>query len=66
METTTKAQKMFALVDQWRQSGKTRHGFCAGHQLKVSTFSYWVTRKNNTDRPAPDFLPIDHILRPPK
>ena len=48
-----KAQRMFALVDQWRTSGQRRHEFCRQHQIKVSTFSYWVTRKNRADKEQP-------------
>lgn len=47
---TKKERKMFALVDQWRASDYLRAEFCRLHQLKVSTFSYWVTRKNKADR----------------
>lgn len=45
-----KAQRMFHLVDQWRSSGQRRDEFCRKHQIKVSTFSYWTTRKNKSDR----------------
>jgi len=48
-----KAQRMFALIDQWRASGQRRDEFCRQHQIKVSTFSYWVTRKNRADKDNP-------------
>ncbi len=48
-----KAQRMFALIDQWRASGQRRDEFCQQHQIKVSTFSYWVTRKNRADKESP-------------
>ena len=48
-----KAQRMFALIDQWRASGQRRDKFCQQHQIKVSTLSYWVTRKNKADRELP-------------
>lgn len=47
---TDKAQRMFALIDQWRASGLRRDEFCREHQIKISTFSYWTTRKNRADR----------------
>jgi len=50
---------MFALVDAWRQSSKKRKEFCDEHQIKVSTFSYWITRKNKAERSGKGFLPID-------
>ena len=48
-----KTQRMFALIDQWRASGQRRDEFCRQHQIKVSTFSYWVTRKNRADKEHP-------------
>ncbi len=48
-----KAQRMFALIDQWRASGQRRDEFCRQHQIKVSTLSYWVTRKNRADKERP-------------
>jgi hypothetical protein len=44
-----KEQRMFTLVDQWRSSELSRDEFCRMHHIKVSTFSYWITRKNKTD-----------------
>ncbi|AXI99511.1 hypothetical protein CYPRO_2050 [Cyclonatronum proteinivorum] len=47
---TTKEQRMFALVDQWRASGELQANFCHRHQITTSTFSYWVTRKNKAEQ----------------
>ena len=35
---------MFALVEQWKSSETTQQQFCAEHDVKVSTFSYWVAK----------------------
>jgi len=65
---TKKEETMFSLVEVWRESGKTRKEFCNTHNMKVSTFAYWITRKNKTERDGnrqghdyspPVFLPID-------
>lgn len=56
---TKKEQKMFALVDAWRESGMKRKEYCRIHHIKVSTFSYWVTRKNKTERGGEGFLRVD-------
>ena len=35
---------MFALVEQWKSSETTQQQFCAEHDVKVSTFAYWVAK----------------------
>jgi len=44
MTAKTKTEAMFALVDQWRASEGTQKQFCSEHNLKRSTFAYWVTK----------------------
>lgn len=44
-----KEQRMFKLVDQWRSSELSRDEFCRHHQINVSTFNYWITRKKKAD-----------------
>ncbi|HKK66251.1 MAG TPA: IS66 family insertion sequence element accessory protein TnpB [Clostridia bacterium] len=56
---TKKEKRMFSLVESWRESGKTRKQFCSEHYMKVSTFAYWVTRKNKAVPAAEGFLPVD-------
>lgn len=46
----TKTEKMFALVDQWKESGKTQKAFCEEINLKVGTFAYWVAKKKRSDQ----------------
>lgn len=55
----TKAQKMFELVDQYHNGGKTRKEFCTGHNLKESTFAYWITRRRKADQPQGGFTALD-------
>ncbi len=42
---------MFQLVGQWRQSGKSRKMFCALHNLKLSTFDYWIAQERTVNSP---------------
>ncbi|MGF1671026.1 MAG: IS66 family insertion sequence element accessory protein TnpB [Balneolaceae bacterium] len=56
---TKKEKRMFSLVEAWRESGKSRKEFCSQRQMKVSTFAYWITRKNKTDHTGQGFLPVD-------
>jgi len=56
----TKTEKMFALVDEWKQSGKTQKQFCREIDLKVGTFAYWVAkRKRAEDSPGGGFALVD-------
>ena len=32
------------IADQWRQSGKTQKEFCIEHEIKFTTFTYWMGR----------------------
>ena len=41
---------MFFLIEAWRKNGNTRKEFCNTHNMKVPTFSYWITRKNKAER----------------
>jgi len=50
---------MFALVASWRESGKTRKQFCSEHHMKISTFAYWITRKNKAIGSGQGFLRVD-------
>jgi len=34
----TKAEKMYALVDQWKKSGKTQKVFCREQDVSISEF----------------------------
>lgn len=37
---------MFNLVETYRAGSEIKSEFCARHGIKVSTFSYWITRYN--------------------
>lgn len=50
---------MFTLIDAWRESGRTRKQFCSEHHMKVSTFAYWITRKNKAIGSGQGFMPVD-------
>ena len=60
----TKTDKMFDLVEQWKSSGQPRKVFCEGHDLKLSTFGYWIAKKKRTQQPSGGFMPIDVSSEP--
>lgn len=43
---TSKKEKMFALVDQWRESGITRKAFARQQGIVARTFYYWCEKQS--------------------
>src|SRR5690625_5569273 len=60
----TKAEKMYALIDQWRASGKTQKVFCGEHDIKVGTFAWWVARKKRDESLDSGFALVDMAGQP--
>jgi len=60
----TKAEKMYALIDQWRASGKTQKVFCGEHDIKVGTFAWWVARKKRDESLDSGFALVDVAGQP--
>jgi hypothetical protein len=56
---TTKTEKMFALVVQWKASGKTQKEFCERFSLNQATLAYWVAKKKRSDQTAGGFALVD-------
>ena len=55
----TKTEKMFALVEAWKTSGKTQKIFCQEHDLTLPKLAYWIAKKKRTEEPSAGFVPID-------
>ena len=55
----TKAERMYVLVDQWKESGKTQKVFCREHDVKLGTFAWWVARKKRSEASAGGFALVD-------
>jgi hypothetical protein len=51
MNSTTKTDAMFSLVQQWKASGQTKQTFCSQHAISHHTFSYWVAKYNQSRQP---------------
>src|SRR5699024_3225387 len=54
-----KTQHMYGLVEQWKSSAQPRKVFCQHHDLKLSTFAYWIAKKKRMEEPSGGFLPIE-------
>ena len=46
---TSKRDKMFSLVDQWRESGITRNAFSRQHGIHARTFYYWCEKQSGKE-----------------
>ena len=55
-----KTEKMFSLVDQYRNSGLSMKVFAEQNNIKRPTFVYWVQKKKQSEKKGStgDFLPI--------
>lgn len=52
-------EKMFALIDQWKQSGLPKKKFCIEHQVANATFHYWCKKYKLQDTDSlPSFIPV--------
>lgn len=45
MSKAEKTQQMYALVEQWQQSGESQKAFAQEHQINLYTFRYWIDKK---------------------
>jgi hypothetical protein len=65
MQDTTKRDKMFNLIEKWKESEKTQKQFCSEQGIKYSTFLYWMKkyRQSSTDNQNNVFLPLEVVSR---
>ena len=57
-----KQEQMFALVEQYYQSGLSARLFSEQHHISYTTFSYWVRRKRELSRRENsdgEFIPVN-------
>lgn len=41
----SKQEKMFQLIEEYRNSGFTIKAFCEDRDIKAATFNYWIKKK---------------------
>lgn len=47
---SSRAQKMFAVIEAYQASGLTQKAFCQSEGLAFSTFQYWLSRYRKQHR----------------
>ena len=58
---TSKKDKMYALVDQWRESGLTRSAFSRQVGICERTFYYWCDKQSDRESESsgdPEFIEL--------
>ncbi|MFU8861135.1 MAG: IS66 family insertion sequence element accessory protein TnpA [Cyclonatronaceae bacterium] len=52
---------MFALVEQWNAGTSGQKEFCQEHNVKLSTFQYWIGKYRKSEQGSPGgFLELTH------
>ena len=51
---STQGQKMFSLINDWKQSGQSQMAFCKFHSIPYQQFRYWQKRYKSSHSPAPN------------
>lgn len=54
-----KKEQMFALVEQWRESGMTRKSFANQHGFESESFNYWCKKQYN------EVVKVDQLIKIP-
>ncbi|WP_256012531.1 IS66 family insertion sequence element accessory protein TnpA [Desertivirga xinjiangensis] len=55
-------EEMEAAVKRWRESGLKKKEFCEQQDFSLSTFSYWITRINQSNRKG--FVSLSPTVKP--
>ena len=61
----TQQEKMYTLIEEFHQSGKSQKNFCADQGIHPSTFSYWMKKKRLSENPREAFLKIKTTIPSP-
>src|SRR5690606_2431076 len=58
----TKQEKMYALIEAYRQSGRSAKMFCAEQGISLSTFQYWIQKQKKEQLSG--FIPVKAGMQP--
>ena len=60
----TRQDEIFAVIDRWQRSGKSRAAFARDEGISISTFHYWLKRHaqrsaaSSVSRTTPAFIEL--------
>ncbi len=56
-----RSTEMYPLIEAWVLSGQSKSEFCAGHNLRLNTFSYWHKKyaKEKKEEEGGDFVRLE-------
>lgn len=53
-------EKMYTLVNEWKNSNQSQKEFSRQHQINLHTFRYWAGKYNNQQQNSPEgFISFD-------
>jgi hypothetical protein len=58
MDNSSKKDFWFHHIEECTKSGLSQVEYCQGHNIALSTFSYWKRKLNHSDQAKPVFYPI--------
>jgi hypothetical protein len=59
MTLQEKKSKMITIIQNWQESGLSQVEFAHSHNIKISTFRYWISRYRQTTDDQPAFLQVN-------
>ena len=55
-------EKMYSLVNQWKNSSQSQKEFSRQHQINLHTFRYWAGKYHNQQQSVSDgFIQLDQV-----
>ena len=61
MQESSKRERMFTLVEKWKESGKTQKQFSREYGITYSKFLYWTRKYRQSSRNGNGFLPLEVV-----
>lgn len=58
-EKQNRQAEMFALIDQWQQSGQSQQLFCSQSGVAKSIFYYWLKKYRMMQQDIAGFIPVN-------
>ena len=57
-DRSRKKERMYALLEEWKQSGKQQKDFCRDHDIPLYRFQYWRRKQKREAEATGGFFPV--------
>ena len=61
MTLQEKKSKMVAILQNWQESGLSQVEFAHNHNIKISTFRYWISKHRQSADDQPAFIQLSGV-----